>query len=290
MARVLAAARVAARSRTAGAELVISHDPRVTFATQLCLRASGYRGKHMAFSFNYPELPSGAKASLHRSGFRDIDRFVVYSTAEKQMYHDFFRIPEDRIEFIHWGVRPPSCGDGLPVVPGDYVCSIGGNARDYATLLKAASQLPEVPFVWVVRPHNIAGMTLPSNVRVMVNVPFPAALNVLAHSRFMALPLANTQVPCGHVTLVNCMFFGKAMVITRSSGVADYVKDGDNATLCNAGDAEELAARIGEMWNDPAMSRRLGDAGLKFAHAHCREENVLGHFKRIMAELGIRTE
>ena len=84
-----------------------THDPRISFLVQHFLNFYDYRGPHLAFTFNYPKLPTGLKAVLHHWGFKAIDRFVVFSTIERRMYHEYFNIPLDRLEFMHWGVAPP---------------------------------------------------------------------------------------------------------------------------------------------------------------------------------------
>ena len=123
---------------------------------------------------------------------------------------------------------------------GDYVCAIGGNARDYGTLIEAARLMPHIRFVCVIRPNSLRGLDIPTNVAVHTNLPFGQAMNILAHSRFMALPLLHSQVPCGHVTMVAAMHLGKAFVITDSEGVRDYVQDGYNAIAVPPGSAGAL--------------------------------------------------
>ena len=69
-------------------------------------------------------------------------------------------------------------------------------------------------------------------------------MGVLYHSRFMVLPLINSKVPCGHVTIVAAMHLGKAMVVTSSSGVADYVTDDENAVTVPPNDVDAMASAI----------------------------------------------
>ncbi len=130
--------------------------------------------------------------------FPRIDQFVVFSTIERSLYHSAFGMPIDRLAFIHWGVNPaqPIPAD-RPLVAGDYVCAIGGNARDYATLLTAMRAVPEVKLVAVARPHNLAGLSPPPNVEIRANISLGEAMNILAFLCFMALPLAGAKCPAG---------------------------------------------------------------------------------------------
>jgi glycosyltransferase involved in cell wall biosynthesis len=103
----------------------------------------------------------------------------------------------------------------------------------------------------------------------------------------MALPLAGSDVPCGHVTLVNAMLQSKAMVITNSSGVRDYIHEDVNALTCEANSPEALAARIRELWDDPERAARLGAGGRRFAEAHCTEASAMAHLDRLFQEFGV---
>jgi hypothetical protein len=125
------------------ADWVITHDPRVTYPTAIWLRNCGYRGKHLAFSFNYDHLPSSLYRRIHRLGFSSVDRFVVFSSMERTLYHRVFGIPIDKIDFVYWGVNPPTPDPAdRPLEEGEYICAIGGNSRDYRTLLAAMQSLP----------------------------------------------------------------------------------------------------------------------------------------------------
>jgi glycosyltransferase involved in cell wall biosynthesis len=281
----LRAARAACRSK---ADLVCSHDPRISFVLQYCLRFCGYRGRHLALFFNYPWLPTGIKRTLHRYGFRRIDKFVVYSNVERELYHRYFDIPMDRIDFVHLGLAPPKVeSPNKPLIEGDYICAIGSQSRDYRTFVESVRQLPEIKFVMVAKPENLAGLEIPSNVKVMTNLPYAQAMNILAFSRFMVLPLEGDQTPCGHITIVNAMHLGKAIAITHSVGVADYVREGDNALTFAAGNADEMSAVMHELWWRPDLCANLGRGGQAFAAEHCTEFHYFQSFMRILEELEI---
>jgi hypothetical protein len=61
----------------------------------------------------------------------------------------------------------PDVSPEEPLQGGDNLCAVSGNAQDYETLLAASRLAPEIPMVWVVRPHNVAEMNLPANIHVV---------------------------------------------------------------------------------------------------------------------------
>ena len=275
-------------ARRQDAALVFSHDARITFRCALSARLQKARTPHVAWGFNFTTLPRGVHRSLMVSAFTQVDRFVAYSSLERSLYADYFRIDPARIDVLLWGVgKPPVEPADTPFEPGDYICAVGGNARDYRSLFAAMAQLPEIPLVAVLRPENIAGLEVPPNVRLHFNVPKGRTYNIVAFSRFMVLPLAGSEVPCGHVTLVAAMHLKKAMIISNSQGVSDYVSDRVNSLLVPVGDVSALASCIRELWNDPARAERMGAAGLEFAAANCTETHVVAHLRKVLLDFGL---
>ncbi len=282
--RVLAA-RAACQLTSLEDSLLVSHGPRISLYVELANRRRPQRTPHLAYVFNYTELPQGKKGALHARGLATVDRFVVFSNVERTLYSSYFDLPIERIDMIHWAVRPPQLLEGEPpLVPGDYVCAVGGQGRDYGVLVEAMRTLPNVRLVIVASRAAMAGLGIPDNVEVRLDTPVAEATNIIAHCRFMALPLRDAEVPCGHVTMVPAMHLGKAIVATRSSGIADYVQEGVNGLFAEPHDPCSLARAIGALADDPAQCERLGENGRRFAREHCMEENAVAYFKRFLAE------
>jgi glycosyltransferase involved in cell wall biosynthesis len=274
--------------RDSPAAMLVTHDPRVTFWCAYFLAKYGVEVYHLAYSFNYPQLPRGLKRRMMARAFQHVDRFVVYSSMERTLYADYFGIPLDKIDVIHWGVGKPEVqSPDAPVESGDYICALGGNARDYPTLMAAMTKLPDIPLVAVLRPYNLKGLHVPPNVRTHSGIPYARAMNILQHARFMVLPLRGSEVPCGHVTLVAAMHLGKAMIITNSNGVADYIQHDVTGLTAPAFDPDALAAAIRELWDDPSRCARLGQNGRRFAQENCTEDRAYAYVRDLFAQRGL---
>lgn len=239
--------------------------------------------EHYVFSFNFPELPSEFRRRLMQRDLQQPKLFSVHSTMERKLYSGLFEIPEERLHLRLWSIGVPKVREGGPILKGRYVSAIGGNGRDYGTLIAAARLVPEIPFALVVRPGNLAGMEIPENVKVLVNAPFEDAMNILQYSSFTVLPLAGSRVPAGHVTLVCAMHLGKTSIATDSEGVHDYVLPGENGLLCRPFSPESLAEAIQELWSDPKEVERLSRNNLRFGAENCSEEKMRSDLRRILA-------
>jgi glycosyltransferase involved in cell wall biosynthesis len=274
--------------RDRGADLLVTHDPRATWWCAYFAARAGVSIRHLACSFNFATLPRGLKRTLMTRAFAIVDRFVVFSHAERDLYAGYFNLPREKIDVKLWGVNPPEIAAAPPDAQTEpetnqFLCAIGGNRRDYATLMAAMAKLPNLPMIVVARPHNLRGLTIPPNVTVRCDIPFADAMRILHRSRFMVLPLDSNAVPCGHVTLVAAMHLEKAFIVTRSAGIADYLADPNtarpNGIACDVGSPQSLAEAIQTLWNDPARTAELAKNGKDFAQTYCSEESMAQHFR-----------
>jgi len=212
--------------------------------------------------------------------YKDISRFTVFSSMEKQLYSDFFEIDPVRIDMLHWGVQPADRSKlPAPPVSGRYVCAVGSQGRDYAVLAEAAERLPSVPFHWVIHPENIKGLRLPPNVILHTSVPYDVAASIVANADMMVLPLKHAKVPCGHVTAVMAMHLGCPIVATNSVGLHDYLEHGRTAHLVEPADPKALAEGILALWENAKSATALGQSAQAFAQEHCVEKNTIDYFE-----------
>jgi glycosyltransferase involved in cell wall biosynthesis len=283
----IAGMRAVLYAKRHNARLLVTIGPRFSFWCGVFCRLFQVPVDHYAFAFNFVELPTGWKKKIFSFGFRQLKSLRVASQVEKSLYGSHFGIPESRIEVHLWGMNIPEVSADPPILNQPYVSAVGGNARDYVTLLGAARLLSTVPMVWVVRPENIAGLDLPPHVHVLSNIPYPQAMNVVAHSRLTVVPLKDSTVPCGHVTLVSGMLLKKAVVATNSAGVVDYVKDGWNGLLCEPQSATDMAEKIRSLWEEPDTACILGENGFRFASEHCSERSVREDLSAILRSYGL---
>lgn len=275
-------AAVAAACDARGADALLSHLPVATAAVAEATGWTGASPRHLAISFNFTSLPTGAKLAFMRRALRRVDRFLVYSRAEQQLYPALFGLDPVRFDFLHWPMTVPATSGDAPLAQ-PYICAVGGEARDYATLIAAMRGLPEVPLVIVTRPGVVDAASLPANVHLLHNLPNARFWNVVRHSRLSVVPLRDAETNCGHITLVGSMLLGRAIVATRSSGIADYVADGETARVCDPGDPEALRAAIAEVWNDDGLRGRLAEHGRQFATDVSDSRHMAAYVGRYLA-------
>ena len=277
-ARLIAATKAVNMARRSPSVLV-SHGPRPALYAGNIAKTICPKTPHLVYSFNFTDLPNGKQHSLMARAFQQPIKFVTYSTVERKLYADYFDIPIEKIDMLHWSVHAPKVDlTEIPLVAGRYICALGSQGRDYATLIATMKKLPNIKLVLVANEDSISGFNIPGNIEIYTNIPLVQAHNILAHSEFMVLPLRDSQVPCGHVTIVSSMFFNKAIVVTNSLGVQDYIFDDKTGLFCEPKNADDLSEKIQSLWDDPAKNIKLSEAALAFSQEYCTEKTAINYF------------
>ena len=287
MAATLAARRLVRKH--AGRSVLVSHGPLLALYSEFLARPAASQALHLVFSFNFTDLPTGARRSLLKRYLKRVDRLVVASAIERALYSEYFGLEVDRIDLLLWGIQPPleELTKAARFSEAPYICAIGSQARDYNTLIEAMRRIPLIKLILVATPDSLPRGVVPANVKVLTNVPLADAMNVLAHSMFMVLPLRDSTVPCGHVTAVSAMHMGKAILSTDSTGLSDYLIDGSNAEFFSPNNPKQLAEKIEHLFSEPLLCQRLGTFASTFAKLHCSEDNTTAYFRRYLENHGI---
>jgi glycosyltransferase involved in cell wall biosynthesis len=240
-------------------DAVVTVGHRVALAFGLLRRLFGSRSAHIAKELFLDEaaLRSPRKRRLARAALRACDGFIVNCRVECRAYSDFLGVDEGRFRFLPW----PSNLDAQDVPAGQgYVFAAGRSFRDWETLFAAARQV-RAEFVVVAAQDDVAGLSVPPNVRLHLDVPRARYLQLLRDALVVAVPLKQTVRSVGQVVILEAMALGKAVVPAAVPGVLDYVADGETALLYEPGDAGGLAAQLGRVLADAGLRVRIARAG-----------------------------
>lgn len=279
LARYRGAHALAEASKARPFDLIVSHGPLATAWAASLLGGAKNDARHLAFSFNFTDLPTGFRKTLMTRAFNAVDAFAVFTDGEQQLYADTFGLDRKKMLRAPWGVAPPLKTPPAKQIDGAYMAALGGEARDYEVLCRAARLCPDIRFVAIARPHNFDGLSPPANLDVRFNLPFDEAWGLVAHAEAALIPLRSRDTPCGLVTLVGAMHLGKAQIVTEAAGVSDYIRNGETGILTPPGDADAMAAAVQRLHHDPALSARLGNSAKSYAAAHFSEAATIAFFR-----------
>jgi len=188
--------------------------------------------------------------------------------------------PADRIDVVPNIVSVPEGSADPP--RGEYVAYVGRltAGKGVTKLLEAVRMLPDVPFrlagegelarrVREEAPPNLSATGLLSNTELA---------DFYAGARFLVVP-SDWYETFGLVA-AEAMVRGVPVIASRSGGLPEVVEDNVTGVLFERGDAADLAAKIARLWNDPALCRRMGQAGRARV---VREYNEEAYYDRLMA-------
>ncbi len=141
---------LAKRSRAA---VLLTHGPTLAAWCAIFASVFAVKTKLFAHSFNFAQLPGRLKSPVFRLAFRRIDRFVVFSEAERALYARSFKLSKERFDFVHWGVRIPNHTPEAPSNKHGYVSAVGGTLGTTARYWRLPTNCLISPlYLWFARP------------------------------------------------------------------------------------------------------------------------------------------
>jgi glycosyltransferase involved in cell wall biosynthesis len=172
----------------------------------------------------------------------------------------------------------------------DYVLSCGRESRDYPTLQNAARGM-SVKFHVVASGWGRGGTFDPalnvepaSNIEIKQGLPHRELRDAYAGARFVVVPLDKVDYAAGVTSMCEAMAMGKALVVSASPGVADYVKHDETGLVVPVGDAAAMRDAVQTLWNDPARCARMGQSGRRWVEAEFTVPRYVG---RVSGLLGV---
>ncbi len=99
-----------------------------------------------------------------------------------------------------------------------------------------------------------------------------------------ALVLPSTGESFG-IVFCEAWTFGKPVVGARAGALADMIDDGEDGFLVAPGDADDLAAKLQALRDDPALRQRLGQRGYHKVMSRYTVERVTDELEALYAEL-----
>jgi glycosyltransferase involved in cell wall biosynthesis len=236
-------------------------------------------------SFIYTDRRWAWQNALRRLYFRwvlsFVERAVVHSRLEAQRYPLLFRVPQERFAYIPWGTsiplretlrdRPSFRSAGDP----PYIISAGRSGRDYGTLFRALNELHIDLRVICDLQSALGGLPNSARIHVLSHCYDDDYIRQLFGAEVVVVPLAVQNISAGQMVMIQAMALGKAIVVTRTPTIEDYVTDGEHALLVPPGDPTAMARAIRRLLEDPSLRERLGrNAMARFECSYTTQQHV----------------
>ncbi len=125
-----------------------------------------------------------------------------------------------------------------------------------------------------------------SRVQFLVDVGYEDLPRYLALSDVFVFPSQNRLEGFG-LAAAEAMASGLPVVVADMPGVREVIEPGREGLLADPVIPEDFARPVLELLNDPAMRKRMGEAGRKRAEEHFALQKVTGELERVYRELSV---
>jgi glycosyltransferase involved in cell wall biosynthesis len=214
-------------------------------------------------------LSGSSKALLvRRLGVHTHCRAIVsYSSSQIEIAVNRLGVPRDKL-FLALQPVDERFWRPRPSLPTNLICAVGSSGRDYPTLfaairgmdlrLEIAVGAGDLPARALERRLDDAGRPPQATMRHLR----PSELrNLYGSARFVVLPLEDVEYDAGVTALTEAMAMGKAVILTRTRGQLDVLRDGEQGLYVPPADPRALRAAIEYLVAHPDEAERMGRAG-----------------------------
>jgi len=210
---------------------------------------------------------------VHRQyALQRVDKLLCRTSAHLQYLHSVERVPMSKLavvgetvdtEFFDPSVAPVADAGIETLTQHPYIVSAGLERRDYGTLIEAVRDLPVNLVIGAGSPWSHSSFEagrLPANVHVSSFSPTQMR-ELYRAAAVVAVPVMPTLRACGMNVVLEGWAMGRAVVATRTSGLLDYIVDGDNGLLVPPYDVEAMRTVLRRLLDSESLADKLGSAG-----------------------------
>lgn len=207
-------------------------------------------------------LPCSAQTDIFQARYADPGRFGFIAVAVDTRY--FQPAPDQAL--------------GPVVAVGDDV------ARDFDSFRAAVAPLP-IKAIAKTRMIREDPANYPNLRVISERLSRDSYRDLLASARIVVVPLHSAMHASGISTFLEAMALGKAVVVSDSPGMRDYIVDNGNCLVVPCNDRDALRAAIARLIDDSALRIRLGASARDFAEKQCSPEAIAPSFETVLRRL-----
>jgi glycosyltransferase involved in cell wall biosynthesis len=242
-------------------------------------------------SFIFTNRTARWKNALRRAYFRmvlsQVAIAIVHSKNEVEKYRKIFSGVPVKFVFVPWGTsmerRREFVGDATIASGKDgRIVSAGRSGRDYGTLFHAVEPLDvELRIICDFITEKPADDTA-AKISILRKCYGDNYLRELVDASVIVIPLAVDDISAGQMVAIQSMAFGKAIIVTDTPTVRDYVTDRHDAILVPQNDFIAMRQAISNLLAAPQERERLG----RNAFATFNEKlSTEGHLRGLIAAI-----
>lgn len=222
-----------------------------------------------------------------------ISLLFYFAQIQREDYARYYPQLLEKSEFVHLGIDLSRFQRIRKSKKENYILTIGYQGpsfRDWKTLIKAFNRLKqEIDLVVVGKSkfstEEIGEEKLPSCVKFVPACSFQELNEYVAGAKLVVLSLPERRHAFAQMTLIQAMSMKKPVVITKVSGVEDYVEDGKTALFCKPNDWQDLKDKIEMLLEDRKSRQEIARSARRLVVRKFNEEKLAENLYRSVKHL-----
>jgi hypothetical protein len=253
-------------------DMVIAQEYFSTFG--LCVRSviAGCQTKLAAIGFNvsrrYLRTPVGFINKAINQLFGRLSLVVVHSQSERILFSRIHKLDDRRIAVALWGFDLPRTYNQDDVDRSQtrpYVCMVGRNNRDFATLERAISGTSIQAIFVTSRSSKEVSVHNTDQIEVLYDISMEECLRIMDLAAVNVILLKDEQRGAGHITAVSAMLLGKAHVFSRAGVLTDYLVPDRHGLAVPIGNEREVRGAVLRLCGDHQLAKKFGEEAKSYA-------------------------
>jgi glycosyltransferase involved in cell wall biosynthesis len=238
--------------------VVCSTSEKMAIPLAALLQLTGQKIPHIVIGH---KLSSGLKRSLWRTWklHKTFSHLITLCQAQADYALNQLGLPVSAVDFIydkvdHHFFHP------LKVENNGYILAVGQEQRDYQTLAQAVAGTDLKLVIvasspWSTHQNHISEA---QKATVLSHIPYQDLRRLYAEARLVIVPLFDVDYAAGVNSALEAMAMGKALVISHTRGISDYVVPNETGVCVSPTNVPELRDAILSIWEQPEELARLG--------------------------------
>jgi glycosyltransferase involved in cell wall biosynthesis len=232
---------------------------------------------------------NGGRANKHeisiiRKALQTIGGVIYHARFQREFYVKYCPEIVHRTFYVPLGVDPSFFAPQV-VQERDYILAVGQDfiSRDWKTLVNAFSKLRQKVALKIVGVKDLSSSG--QNIEILPKVAIDILNDMIRKSRFVVLPLNLLNYSYAQTTLLQCMSLGKAVLVTNTPAIADYVVDGETAMTVRLKDPEDLCRKMEFILGSPDERMRIASNARRSVIEKFNEKSMAGKIFNILKSI-----
>lgn len=240
----------------------------------------------VAWTFNIGNYKVGTlRRLLSKISLSHIDCFVVHSKQEIDIYSEWLNLPRSRFKFVPFP-SPDIEVNFEEERESPFIAALGSAHRDFSCLFDVVEQL-NLPTVVASSKSVLDNFTIPKQVSTPFGITRDDCRKLAQQARINIVPLQpkDDVTAAGHVTVIEAMLMGRAVIVTDAYGMSEYVKHGETGWLVPPGSVKSMKEAVELLWNDEELRNRLGHNARSYAQETFSFQGVARSLEKVLDDV-----